>query len=170
MTPVLVLVGAPGSGKTTVGGLVAQRLGVGFRDTDVDVEHTAGKTVADVFIDDGEAAFRSFEREAVAAALREHDGVLALGGGAVLDPATRDALTGHRVVWLEVGLADATKRVGLARERPVLALNPRATLAKLLAKRAPHYEAVADTRVHTDGRTPEDVAAEVAAFAAVEPR
>jgi shikimate kinase len=170
MTPVLVLIGAPGSGKTTVGRLVAATLGVGFRDTDADVEIVAGKTVADIFIDDGEAAFRALERDAVAGALREHSGVLALGGGAVLDATTREALTGHRVVWLEVGLTDATKRIGLARDRPVLALNPRATLAKLLSARTPHYEALASARISTDGRDPEAVAADVVAVAAVKPR
>jgi shikimate kinase len=165
--PILVLVGAPGAGKTTVGRLAAELLGVAFRDTDSDVERVAGKTVTDIFIDDGEAAFRALERSAVEIALAEHEGVLALGGGAVLDGATRSALAAHRVVWLEVGLADATRRIGLARDRPVLALNPRATLARLLAERRAHYEAVADTRINTDGREPADVAADVAAAVAV---
>jgi shikimate kinase len=162
-----VLVGAPGAGKSTVGRIVAERLGVAFRDTDEDVERLAGKTVADIFIDDGEQSFRALERDAVATALREHDGVLALGGGAVLDASTRTALAGHRVVWLEVGLADATKRVGLARERPVLALNPRATLSKLLTERSAHYEAVAVARINTDGREPDDIATEIVDVAAV---
>jgi shikimate kinase len=168
--PVLVLVGAPGAGKTTIGLLVADQLGVSFRDTDLDVEQAAGKPVADIFVTDGEAVFRTLERAAVATALREHEGVLALGGGAVLDEGTRAALSGHRVVWLEVGLADAAKRVGLARERPVLALNPRATLARLLGERAPHYEEVASARVRTDGREPDEIAADVVALVAVGPR
>ena len=164
MTPLLVLVGAPGAGKTTIGSRVAASLGVPFRDTDLDIEVSAGKPVADIFVDDGEAAFRSLERSAVATALRDHDGVLALGGGAVIDSETRAALAGHRVVWLDVGLADATKRVGLARDRPVLALNPRATLSRLLDERRPHYEEVATFRVDTDGRDPDAVVADVVAL------
>lgn len=165
--PVLVLVGAPGSGKSTVGALVAAKFGLAFRDTDADIEDVAGKTVPDIFVDDGEPAFRALERAAVERALGEHDGVLALGGGAVLDPTTRARLTGHQVVWLVVGLSEATRRVGLARDRPVLALNPRATLAKLLSDRASLYDEVASAQVTTDGREPEDVATEVAGLLAV---
>ncbi|CAN5203575.1 shikimate kinase [soil metagenome] len=159
--PVLVLVGAPGAGKSTLGALLAQRLDVPFRDTDSDIERRAGKPISDIFVDDGEPHFRSLEEAAVAEALRTHTGVLALGGGAVLAEHTRDALTDHQVVYLEVGLADAAQRVGLARDRPVLALNPRATLHHLLQARRPLYESVARITVTTDKRTPEDIAAEI---------
>ena len=100
--PLLVLVGPPGAGKTTVGRILAEQRGVGFRDTDADVEAAAGKSVADIFVEDGEPAFRALERAAVDVALREHDGVLAVGGGAVLADETRALLTGHRVIWLDV--------------------------------------------------------------------
>lgn len=158
MAPRVVLVGAPGAGKTTVGALVAARLGVGFRDTDHDVEEAVGKSVADVFLEDGEEAFRRAESDAVRAALAEHAGVLALGGGAVLSPDTRRLLRGQTVVHLEIGLADAAARVGFARARPVLALNPRAQLKVLLDQRAPLYAEVATAVVPTDGLDPQSVA------------
>lgn len=151
MGPRLVLVGPPGSGKTTVGTTVAERLGLPFRDTDHDIELRAGKPIAEIFLDDGEEAFRAMEHAAVEAALAESTGVLALGGGAVMDADTRRLLGKATVVHLDVRLADAAKRVGLARDRPVLAINPRATLAKLLQERAPLYAEVADARVVTDG-------------------
>ncbi|NJC72744.1 shikimate kinase [Planosporangium thailandense] len=162
-TPVCVLVGMMGAGKTTVGGLVAERLGVPFRDVDADIEAAAGKPIPDIFIDDGEERFRELERDAVAAALDGFAGVLALGGGAILDPQTRKRLADHRVVYLSVELPDALKRVGFGAGRPVLAMNPRATLRHLLDQRRPLYEEVATVVVATDGRTPDEVADEVAA-------
>lgn len=162
--PILVLVGAPGAGKTTVGLLVAARLGVEFLDTDHVVEERAGKPIPEIFYDEGEAAFRALETAALADTLASHPGVLALGGGVVLRPENRAALAGHRVVHLRVGLADAVARVGLARNRPVLAISPRATLRHLLEERAPLYAEVATDVVDTDGRDPEDVAADVAAL------
>jgi shikimate kinase len=160
--PRAVLVGPPGAGKTTVGQLLADRWGVTFRDTDADVERTAGMSVSDIFVTEGEERFRELERAAVAAALESHDGVLALGGGAVLDPATRAALAGHTVVHLNVGSSDAAKRVGLARDRPLLIEAPRTRLAAMLRERAPLYAEVATNVVDTSGRTPEDVAESVA--------
>jgi shikimate kinase len=156
--PRAVLVGPPGAGKTTVGELLAERLGVTFRDTDADVERTAGMSVSDIFVTEGEDHFRALERAAVAAALATHPGVLALGGGAVLDPATRAALAGHAVVYLAVGPADAAKRVGLARDRPLLIEAPRTRLAAMLRERAPHYVEVASITVDTSGREPAEVA------------
>ncbi|MFG2062877.1 shikimate kinase [Micromonospora sp. NPDC048871] len=159
--PVCVLVGAPGSGKTTVGQLLAAELGVEFRDTDTDIERQAGKPIPEIFVDEGEEHFRALERAAVAAALASCAGVLALGGGAVLDEQTRAALIGHRVVHLSVELTDAVKRVGLGVGRPLLAINPRATLKYLLEQRRPLYAEVATETVVTDGRTPAEVAAEI---------
>jgi shikimate kinase len=160
--PVVVLVGPPGAGKSTVGRLLGERLGVAFRDTDHDIEHSAGKRIAEVFIDDGEDHFRRLEVEAVAQALAEHEGVLSLGGGAVLSAATRARLRGHRVVLLDVDLSSASSRVGLNRERPVLALNPRATLKTLLDERMPLYTEVATHTVTTSGRSVGEVVDAVA--------
>ena len=164
MTPLVVLVGPPGSGKTTVGRIVADKRGVEFRDTDADIEATAGKTVSDIFIEDGEPRFRELEVAAVTTALADHDGVLALGGGAVTNADTRANLRGHRVVFLDVGLAAASERVGFAQSRPLLVVNPRSELKRLMTERRPLYEAVATAVVNTDDRSPEDVAAEVLAL------
>ncbi|MGI5215844.1 shikimate kinase [Plantactinospora sp. CA-290183] len=163
MAPVCVLVGAPGAGKTSTGLLVAAALGVEFRDTDSDIEAVTGKTIPEIFIDDGEAYFRTLERAAVTTALASFDGVLALGGGAILAEETRAALAGHRVVHLSVELPDAARRVGLGAGRPLLAMNPRATLKHLLDQRRPLYAEVAGRTVITDGRTPAQVAEEILA-------
>lgn len=157
----IVLIGPMGAGKTTVAEILAARLGVSVRDTDHDVEAASGRTISEIFVDDGEPAFRAMEHAAVAAALETHDGVLALGGGAVLDPRTRELLVGHDVVFLRVGLADAVKRVGLATSRPLLLGNVRSRIKALLDERTPIYESVATLSVDTDGRAPEAVAEEI---------
>jgi shikimate kinase len=167
-SPLVVLVGPPASGKTTVGTALAEALGAVFRDTDHDIEATSGSSVADLFVSEGEPHFRALEERAVAAALGAHDGVLALGGGAVTSAATRALLVdygraGGTVVWLDVDLPSAAKRVGLSRDRPILGVNPRAMLRQMLEIRAPLYGEVATLTVHTGGRTPEDVVAEVLA-------
>jgi shikimate kinase len=159
--PVVVLVGPPGSGKTTVGQAVADALGVAFRDTDADVVAATGRSIADLFLLDGEDAFRKLEAEAVAQALADHDGVLALGGGAVLREETRALLDGHVVVFLDVGLADAASRVGMARDRPLLLGNPRGQLLAMLDARRPVYGQVATVTVDTAGRGIDQVTADV---------
>ena len=151
-----------GAGKTTIGELLARRWGVAVRDTDADIVAAQGKEISEIFVDDGEAAFRALERAAVATALAEHDGVLSLGGGAVLDPDTRSLLEGHTVVFLRVGLTDAVKRVGLGTSRPLLMGNVRGRIKALLDERTPIYESVATITVDTDDRTPDEVADEVA--------
>lgn len=161
--PRVVLVGPMGAGKTTVAALLGERWGVAVRDTDADVEAAEGRSISDIFVDSGEAHFREREAAAVATALTEHDGVLSLGGGAVLDPETRERLTGLPVVFLRVGLSDAVKRVGLGTSRPLLLGNVRSRIKALLDERTPIYESVASVVVDTDGRTPEDVADAVVA-------
>jgi shikimate kinase len=161
MRPRVVLVGPMGAGKTTVGRLVAEALGVGLLDTDEEVEHRTGRTVAELFVDEGEAYFRELESAAVTDALATHDGVLALGGGAVMGAGTRDQLAGHRVVFLRVGLSDAARRVGLGVSRPLLLGNVRGRIKQLLDERTPVYESVASHIVETDGVTADEVAARV---------
>ncbi|MFI5892844.1 shikimate kinase [Actinoplanes sp. NPDC051513] len=164
MAPAAVFVGAPGAGKSTIGEAVAGRLGLPFRDVDTIIEEKAGKPIPEIFFDDGEDAFRALERETIAEALGEFDGILALGGGAILHERTRELLASQTVVYLSVELSDAVKRVGLGGGRPLLAINPRATLKYLLDQRRPLYASVATHSVVTDGREPEEIAAEVAAL------
>ena len=159
--PRLVLVGPMGAGKSTVGRLLADRWRVPFRDTDDDVERAEGRAISDIFVESGEEHFRALERVAVAQGLAEHDGVLAVGGGALMAPESRAALAGHRVVFLRVGLADAVARVGLGASRPLLLGNVRGTMKALLDERTPVYESVAIAVVDTDGRTPDEVAVAV---------
>ncbi|WP_042404545.1 shikimate kinase [Streptacidiphilus carbonis] len=158
VAPVVVLVGPPGSGKSSVGAALAARLGVTLRDTDADIVATAGQPIADLFVDHGEAHFRELEAEAVRTALAGHTGVLALGGGAILSERTRELLGGHAVVFLDVSLHDAVKRVGLDAPRPLLIGNPRARWRELMEQRRPLYTEVARAVVATDGLTPDQVA------------
>ncbi|GAA3733741.1 shikimate kinase [Spinactinospora alkalitolerans] len=155
--PIAVIIGSPGSGKSTVGLALAERLGVALTDTDAEVEARAGKPITEIFVDDGEAAFRALEREVVSEALASATGVVALGGGSVLDEATRADLAGHHVVYLQVEFADAAKRVGLERARPLLLGNPRAKLKALLEERLPIYEELAKATVSTSSYHPEEV-------------
>ena len=162
--PRAVVIGPPGSGKTTVGSLVAELLGVPFHDTDAAVEASSGRSISDIFVEDGEPAVRALERAEVARAVAEESGVVALGGGAPVDPGTRQVLAGQVVVFLDVGIADAARWVGFDQSRPLLAVNPRASWVRLMGERRPVYEAVATHRVDTAGRSAQDVAAEVAAL------
>ncbi|MFH8883238.1 3-dehydroquinate synthase [Streptomyces californicus] len=156
--PLVVLVGPMGVGKSTVGELLAARLGTTYRDTDADIVAEAGKPIAEIFYDEGEEHFRALERRAVAAAVAGHPGVLSLGGGAVLDGATRELLAGRPVVYLSMDVDQAVRRVGLNTARPLLAVNPRRQWRELMDARRHLYEEVARTVVATDEHTPEEVA------------
>ncbi|HKG52112.1 MAG TPA: shikimate kinase [Actinomycetales bacterium] len=161
MAPRLVVVGPPGAGKTTVGRLVGERLGLDFVDTDEVVESRSGRTIPDIFLEDGEPTFRDFERAAVVDVLGAFEGVVALGGGAVMDPRTEADLSSHLVVFLDVGIADAAKRVGFGQHRPLLGINPRAQWTKLMQDRRAVYERIARLVVDTAGRDAAEVADDV---------
>ena len=168
MSPRVVLMGPPGAGKSSVGAALARTLGVQLRDTDADIEASEGLTVADIFIDRGEEHFRWLEVTAVARALADHSGVLSLGGGAPLAPATQAALkeyeaSGGVIVFLDVSLTAVVPRVGLNATRPLLLGNPRQQWLSLMAARRPIYEELATMTVLTDDRTPGDIAHEIAA-------
>ncbi|MDX3241875.1 shikimate kinase [Streptomyces sp. ME18-1-4] len=156
--PLVVLVGPMGVGKSTVGQLLAERLGAAYRDTDDDIVAEQGRSIAEIFVDEGEEAFRAIEKQAVHRALAEHDGILALGGGSILDADTRGLLAGQRVVYLAMDVEEAVKRTGLNAARPLLAVNPRKQWRELMEARRHLYEGVATAVVATDGRTPEEVA------------
>lgn len=155
MAPKAVLVGLPGSGKSTIGRRLAKALGVGLLDTDVAIEQRTGRSIADIFATDGEQEFRRIEEDVVRAALADHHGVLSLGGGAVTSPGVRAALAGHTVVYLEISAAEGVRRTGGNTVRPLLAGPDRAEKYRaLMAKRAPLYRRVATMRVDTNRRNP----------------
>jgi shikimate kinase len=156
--PLIVLVGPMGVGKSTVGALLAERLGTVYRDTDADIVAAQGREIAEIFVDDGEPRFRELERQAVRAAIAEHEGVLALGGGSILDESTRALLAPHPVVYLSMDVEEAVKRTGLNAARPLLAVNPRKQWRELMEARRHLYAEVARAVVATDDRTPEEVA------------
>lgn len=164
--PILVLCGPMGSGKTSVGTALAHRWGVAIRDTDDDVEANSGRTIADIFLHDGEQHFRDLEHQAVAAALADHEGILALGGGAVLSEDTQAELGAYRdaggtVVFLDVSIQFAAPRVGLDNSRPLLMGDPQQRWIDIMGARRPVYEAVSSMRILTDGVTPAEAAREL---------
>ena len=158
----IILIGPPGAGKSSVGKLLAVELGRDFVDTDHLIETKSGKKISDIFLEDGEASFREFERDVVLSSLSEIDGVIALGGGSVLDPAVADELSKKSsVVYLEVSISNAAPRVGFNKERPLLLGNPRQQWLALMESRRAIYESLAKIRVSTDNKKPKDVVAEI---------
>lgn len=162
-SPRIVLIGPPGSGKSSVGKRLSKSLTSPWRDTDQDIADTAGKPIPEIFLDDGEAHFRQLEAQAVATALAEHDGILSLGGGAILNADTQGLLEsyandGGMVVFLDVSLNKAAPRVGLNRSRPLLMSNPRQQWHALMEARRPIYTRLATHTVDTDDLNPDQVA------------
>ena len=164
MAPRAIFVGAPGSGKSTVGRRVAERLNVPFLDTDQAIEARAGMSVADIFINQGEPEFRALEESVVAEAIATSTGIVSLGGGALLSDATRNLVRDCTVIWLQVTVGDAASRVGMTGSRPLLLGNVRGTMMKLLEERTPLYEEVADLVVDTSGRPVRAIADDVTSW------
>jgi shikimate kinase len=163
MAPKAVLIGLPGAGKSTIGRRLAKSLGVTLLDTDVAIEQATGRTIPDIFANDGEQEFRRIEEEVVRDALRSHDGVLSLGGGAITSPGVREALSGHTVVYLEISAAEGVRRTGGSTVRPLLAGEDRAEkFRELMSQRVPLYRRVATIRVNTNRRNPGAVARYIA--------
>jgi shikimate kinase len=168
--PALILVGPPGSGKSTVGRATAQRLGLLFKDLDDDLRDAHGLEAGELVVELGRERFQELEVELLGSVLTSFDGVLALGGGTPTAPGAAELLAGHRVVFLDVDLENLLKREGLLPLHPWLMPNPRAHLRQLLTERRPAYQAVAVATVPTSGREPRDVVSDVlAALPAVAP-
>ena len=164
MGPKAVLVGLPGSGKSTIGRRLARALDVDMLDTDAAIEQQTGRRIADIFATDGEKEFRRIEEDVVRAALAEHNGILSLGGGAVTSAGVRAALAGHTVVFLEISAAEGVRRTGGNTVRPLLAGPDRAEKFRaLMSERIPLYRQVATIRVNTNRRHPGAVVRYIAA-------
>ena len=163
MGPKLILIGPPGAGKSSIGRQLSKVLEVPFKDTDVLVEEQAGKKISDIFVEDGEPAFRKIEREVVLKEISTGNGVLALGGGSVLDEEVAEKLESLKsnVIYLEVSISNAAPRVGFNKDRPLLAVNPRQQWLNLMEKRKPIYERLCGVKVSTDNKKPNEVVAEI---------
>ncbi|MBJ7338555.1 shikimate kinase [Mycolicibacterium sp.] len=154
MTPKAVLVGMPGSGKSTIGRRLAKALDVPLLDTDAKIVETTGRTIADIFVE-GEPEFRRIEADVVRAALAEHDGIVSLGGGAITTPEVRKALAGHTVIYLEISAAEGIRRTSGGTTRPLLAgADPGERFRELMTERVPMYREVATMRINTNRRNP----------------
>lgn len=155
MAPRAVLIGLPGSGKTTIGRRLAKAMGLTLLDTDAAIEEKTGRTIADIFAVDGEGEFRRVEEEVIREALETHDGVLSLGGGAVTTAGVRDCLTGQTVVFLDISASEGVRRTSGSTVRPLLAGPDHAEkYRKLMSERVPLYRRVATIRVNTNRRNP----------------
>ncbi len=163
MPPRVILIGPMGSGKTTIGQLIAQRLDIPFRDTDQVIEESSGRTVSDIFLEDGEDAFRLLEKSVLRDELLSDGTVLALGGGAPISIDAQSALRAiaSPVIYLDISLATVAPRIGFNRDRPLLLHNPRGQWQTLMEARRPIYESIADTVIEVNTKTEIDIVDEI---------
>ena len=162
MSARIVLIGPPGSGKTSVGRILADELNLKAIDTDREIEEKSGKKIGDIFLEVGETGFREIEREVVLKSLEEQGSVISLGGGSILDPQVYQLLSMEpKVVYLEVSISNAAPRVGFNTDRPLLLVNPRQQWLKLFEERKERYESLARYRVCTDNKKAKESALEI---------
>ncbi len=159
MAPRVILIGPMGSGKTTIGQLLASQLGIPFRDTDHVIEEKAGKSVSDIFLEDGEDEFRILEKKVLRDELLSDNTVLALGGGAPISMDAQSALRAiaSPVVYLDVSLATVAPRIGFNRDRPLLLHNPRGQWQTLMEARRPIYESIADSVIDANEKSESEI-------------
>lgn len=159
MAPRVILIGPMGSGKTTIGSLLAQRLGLNFRDTDHLIEEQEGKTVSQIFLDQGEDAFRAIEKRVLREELLTDGTVLSLGGGAPISIDAQSALRAiaSHIIFLDISLSTVAPRIGFNRDRPLLLNNPRGQWQTLMEARRPIYEAIADATINVDDKSEEEI-------------
>jgi shikimate kinase len=159
----IILIGPPGSGKSTIGRALSRKLKISFTDTDDLIENRTGISISQIFIDKGEPWFRELEREVLQAELAKINGVLSLGGGAPLSELAQEMLrkVDAAVIYLNVSLATAAPRVGFNRDRPLLLNNPRGAWQEMMDKRRPIYESLATNVVKVDERAPKDIVDEI---------
>ncbi len=160
MAKKIVLIGPPGAGKTSIGKALSKELGLAFIDSDAEIERISGKTISEIFVDQGEAVFRKTEVEIVTRILAEFEGVVALGGGAPINPEIQKVLLNseYPVIFIDVSISQAANRIGFNKDRPLLMINPRQQWLHLMSERRPIYEKLATITVSSDNSKPAEVA------------
>lgn len=160
MTKKIVLIGPPGAGKTSIGKALSKEIGLAFIDSDAEIERISGKTISEIFVDQGEEVFRKTEVETVTRILAEFEGVVALGGGAPINPEIQKVLlnSDYPVIFIDVSISQAANRIGFNKDRPLLMINPRQQWLHLMSERRPIYEKLATITVSSDNSKPAEVA------------
>ena len=159
----IVLIGPPGAGKSSIGKALAKKLNLNFIDSDSEIEKISHKRISEIFIEDGEPAFRLLEVDVVRKVLADFDGVISLGGGAPINKEIQEVLgdADYPVVFIDVSIAQAATRIGFNKDRPLLLVNPRQQWISLMNDRRPIYEKLASQTISSDNRKPHEVAKQI---------